>query len=301
MWECRDRSAKEQANLCHRAAVFDAAIREIRSAAGDSDAPEADPVATLRVTILGAFRVERAGVVVPDLAWQRRSAKRLVKVLAANPSHAMHREQVFETLWPKVGVDSARNSLAKALHAARQACAPERVARRPSTYIYARDDMIALDMDHVEIDADEFQHKAQAAFGIGSTSAFETALAAYRGILLPEDLYDDWASGRRRYLADLNLRLLVGLAELRESFENYYGAIDCLDRALQDDPTREDVHRRLMRLFQIMGARDLALRQFEMCRTQLRMHINRPPSSETIALYNDLLAAAGPIAHDRAG
>jgi len=273
---------------------------EVGSVTGDSNGLDVDSIATLRVGILGGFRVERAGVVVPDLAWRRRSAKRLVKVLATKPSHAMHREQVFEVLWPKAGVESARNSLAKALHAARHACAPERVARQPSAYIYARDDMIALDTDHVVIDADEFQRHAQTALRVASVSAFETALATYRGIILPEDLYEDWASGRRRYLADLNLRCLVGLAELLESDGNYNGAIDCLDSALQDDPTREDVHRRLMQLFRVKGALDLALRQFETCRAQLRLHINRTPSPETTALYEELLATVGPIAHDRA-
>ena len=38
---------------------------------------------TFHVALLGGFRVERAGTSIPDFAWQRRSAKRLTKLLAA--------------------------------------------------------------------------------------------------------------------------------------------------------------------------------------------------------------------------
>src|SRR4051812_28100667 len=112
--------------------------------------------APLRVGLLGGFRVERAEVTIPPFAWQRRSAKRLTKLLATTPSHAVHREQVFDVLWPKPSIASARNSLAKALHAARNALEPEPLPRHGSTYLHTRDDMIHLDLDQVFIDADDF-------------------------------------------------------------------------------------------------------------------------------------------------
>jgi DNA-binding SARP family transcriptional activator len=251
---------------------------------------ETNARATLRVGLLGGFRVERAGVAVPDFAWRRRSAKRLTKLLATRPSRALHREQVLETLWPDADLDSARNSLAKALHAARHALEPERLPREGSSYIHLRDDMITLDTDHVLIDAENFQRLAQSALRLATVSAYETALAAYTGVLLPEDLYEDWPSERRHYLADLNVRLLLGLAETLEKLGAHRGAVDRLRTALQEDPTREDVHRQLMRLYGAMGARGLALRQFEMCRDLLRAELNVVPDRQTTALYQELVA-----------
>src|SRR5438132_9048383 len=93
----------------------------------------AGTVATLRVGLLGGFRVERDGFPVPDFAWQRRSAKRLTKLLATVPSHALHREQILELFWPNADIASSRNSLAKALHAARRALEPRRLAREDSS------------------------------------------------------------------------------------------------------------------------------------------------------------------------
>jgi len=244
----------------------------------------------LRVGLLGGFRVERAAAPVPAFAWQRRSAKKLMKLLATTPSHAMHREQIFEIQWPKASVESARNSLAKALHAARHALEPERVARQGSAYLYARDDMIGLDTNHVVIDADEFQRLAQGALRHGTVVAYETALDVYRGPLLPEDRYEDWPSERRRYLGDLHLRLLLGLAAALEAQGDRSAAIEHLEAALVEDQTREDAHRQLMRLYDADGARDLALRQFEVCRAHLRQELNKAPHRETTALYEELLA-----------
>jgi DNA-binding SARP family transcriptional activator len=245
----------------------------------------------LRVNLLGGFRVERGGVVVPALSWQRRSAKQLTKLLATNLRHQMHREQIFEILWPKASVDSARNSLAKALHAARLVLEPERPRRRHSSYLDAHDDMVSLDATRVVIDADVFQRRAQRAIHAPTLDAYASALAMYRGALLPEDRYEDWASERRRHLSDLNLRLLLGLAEMLEARNDFVGAIDCLVAAVEEDATREDAHRRLMRVYQEIGARDLALRQYEICREHLRQELNRDPHPQTTEMYRQLVNA----------
>lgn len=245
---------------------------------------------TFNVALLGGFRVEREGIPIPDFAWQRRSAKRLTKLLAARPNHALHREQVLEILWPNADVDSARNSLAKALHAARHAFEPERLPREDSSCFHLRDDMLVLDTRHVEIDADNFQRLAESALRHATVPAYEAALAAYTGVLLPEDLYEDWPAERRHYLAELNIRLLLGLADALESRGAHRAAIDRLRSALQEDPMREDVHRQLMRVYGAMGARGLALRQFEVCRDLLRGELNVAPDHETMALYEDLVA-----------
>ncbi len=246
-------------------------------------------VVTLRVMLLGGFRVERGTVPISDFDWQRRPAKQLTKLLATSPSHALHKEQVLDTLWPNLDVEFARNSLAKALHAARRALEPERLPRRDSAYLHVRDDMIMLDTDHVVIDADEFERHAQRAIRMATAAAYDEALATYRGELLPEDLYEDWPSQRRHFLAELNLRLLVGLAQALERRGDDIEAVSHLCTALERDPTREDVHRRLMHLYRKMGARGLAIRQYEICRAALRREFNQTPDWETAALYEDLL------------
>jgi DNA-binding SARP family transcriptional activator len=247
----------------------------------------------LRLHLLGGFRAERGALTVPDGAWHRRSAKRLTKLLAAHPAHSLHREQILEILWPDVDMGSSLNSFGKALHAARRAFEPDRPARDNSAYLRLKDDVLTLDPDLVVVDADDFEWLAKRALTTEAPAAYEVALAAYPGELLPEDLYEDWCQARRRQLAELHVFVLTGLAEVLERGGAYARAVEHLRRVLQDDPTREDVYRRLMRLYVEMGARGLAIRQFEICRTVLREVLEMAPDRETEALYQDILR--GPV------
>jgi len=68
-----------------------------------ANAPEArpcgsDPIPILRLRMLGGFSVERADVGQAVSGWPRRSAKTLIKLLAVQPEHALHREQVIDVL-----------------------------------------------------------------------------------------------------------------------------------------------------------------------------------------------------------
>jgi DNA-binding SARP family transcriptional activator len=251
--------------------------------------PTGDPTA-LRVGLLGGFRVERLGVARPVSGWQRRTAKTLTKLLATYPSHALHRDQMLEILWPEVDLESALNSFGKALYAARRAFEPELLPRQSSAYLRLTDSMLALNTDNVVIDADDFQRLAEGALGRGDVAAYESALAAYGGELLPEDRYEDWCAERRDFLAGLQLRLLLELAEALEKRGACGASADRLREVLQRDPTREDVHRRLMVLYAQTGARDQAVRQFHACRDVLLRELALMPEKATVALYQDILA-----------
>src|SRR3954466_2370047 len=176
--------------------------------------PNKRPVPQLRLGLLGGFRAERVGVDSAVTGWQRRSAKTLTKLLATTPGHALHREQLVDILWPGVDFDSALNSFGKALHAARRALEPELLPRESSAYLRMRDSMVALETEHVWIDADDFELLAERALRHGDVAAYEAALTAYGGDLLPEDRYEDWCAQRRNCLEELHLRLLLGLAEM---------------------------------------------------------------------------------------
>ena len=62
---------------------------------------------TIEIRLLGMFEVRRGGKPVPASAWSRRHAAALVTLLALSPGRRLHREQVFDALWPDLGVDEA--------------------------------------------------------------------------------------------------------------------------------------------------------------------------------------------------
>lgn len=257
-------------------------------------------VARLQVRLLGGFSVQRAAGG-PVSGWQRRSAKTLTKLLAAHPRHALHREQILDILWPGADLESALNSLGKALYAARHAFEPDLPPRKSSAYLRLTDAMVVLDTEHVVIDADRFEQLAETALRRADVAAYQTALAAYGGEMLPEDRYADWCAERRSSLAELHLRMVSGLAGALECGGAYNESAHLLREVLRQDPAREEVHRRLIRLYAEMGAPDQAVRQFHRCTDVLRRELDLAPQRETVSLYHDVLASRIPEHGSRHG
>ncbi len=256
---------------------------------------EPNGIAPLQVRLLGGFCIERSDVGQAVSDWPRRSAKTLIKLLAIQPGHALHREQVIDVLWPKMNAESALNSLAKALHVARRALQPGLPRREDSAYLRLADGMLLLDTERVIIDADEFEQLAEDALRRREIAAYDAAFAAYGGELLPEDRYESWCSERRTALAELHTRLLLGMAEGLERRGSYSEAAERLRDVLQQDPTREAVHRQLMRLYAWIGAPDQAIRQFHSCEAVLRHELDLTVQPETISLYDEILANRPPL------
>jgi DNA-binding SARP family transcriptional activator len=250
----------------------------------------ADASPPLHVRLLGGFCVERAdaGRVVSE--WPRRSAKTLMKLLSTNPGHALHREQIIDVIWPEVDPESALNSFGKALHAARRVLEPDLPPRQDSAYLRLADSMLVLNSACVVVDADVFERLSAEAIRTGDITAYQSALRAYSGELLPEDRYEAWCAERRSALAETYLRLLVGLAEVCEGRGACNDAADRLREVLRQDPTREAVHRQLMRLYAHMGTPDQAVRQFHICEDVLRRELDLAPRPETVSLYNAIRA-----------
>jgi DNA-binding SARP family transcriptional activator len=243
----------------------------------------------IHVRLLGGFRVERTGSEREVSDWQRRSAKSLTKLLAAHTGHALHREQILDTLWPGIAVESALNSFGKALHAARHALEPELPRREDSAYLHLMDGMLVLNSERVVVDTDRFEQLAEAALRRGDIDDYEAALAVYGGELLPEDRYESWCAERRNSLAELHVRLLLGVAEALGKRGDCDKSAGYLREVLRLEPTREAAHRRLMSLYAQMGTPERAVRQFQLCEDVLRQELDLAPQQETIALYHDVL------------
>lgn len=273
------------------------------SALEDGETGEDTEPPLLRLRLLGGFQVKVNGRAVPDSAWQRRSARGLVKLLATEPGHRLHREQVLDILWPDLEPRSAINSFRQALHLARRALGQVEESREipapgvsgppPPAYLLTAGDSVALDPKHTWIDADHFELLADAVQGSEEIHAYEEALAAYGGELLPEDRYEDWTRVRREKLVERRLDLLLGLSELLERRGDLGRAAELARDALSTDPLREDIHRRLMRLYAAEGSRHHALRQYQACRDALQRELDVSPEPATEALYQEILAGNG--------
>ncbi len=246
--------------------------------------------ATVHIRLLGGFGVERDGEEVPQGVWQRRSGKALAKMLAAVPQHRLHREVLMDRLWPAADPASAGKSLHQALLSMRRAMDSTPQASRIGSCVRLLDDMVVLDPECVTVDVDEFERVARRALRTHELDDLKAAAQVYGGELLPEDRFEDWAVERREELSGLYVEVLLALTELLDRRGASFAAIERARQALAIDPTREDIHRLLMRLYATSQQRHLALRQYQDCRQVLAAELDAEPDEETEKLYRDVLS-----------
>src|SRR6266513_2461051 len=93
---------------------------------------------SLEIHLLGPFRVVVDGRAVAEREFTRRKPKQLIKLLALQPHHQLHREQAMEFLWPDSDPESASNNLHKAVHLARHSLEPALKSAADSHFIITR-------------------------------------------------------------------------------------------------------------------------------------------------------------------
>lgn len=245
---------------------------------------------SLYLFLLGGFRAERGGEPIPDRAYQRARAKELVKLLAVQQGHRLHREQILDLLWPDLDPGLADDSLRRALYLARHALEPNLPPRGTSSCLVVRRELVELSAATVWIDADDFEARAKAALVSDDVADCVQILESYTGELLPEDRYKDWTAPRREALGDLRVRLLMRLAELHEARGQYLEAMNRLEQVIEQDPAREEAHRQLMRLYVVRNSRHQALRQYHALRASLAEELGVEPGEETEALHEEILS-----------
>jgi len=239
-------------------------------------------VPDVRIEMLGRFDVFVDGALTGAGTLGRRQASALLKLLALDPSHGMHRERLLDLLWPDDDLDEALPKLHKAAHFARRAC--DHVDA-----VVFRGDLVQLFPGvNVVVDAEHFEGLARRALELRDTASARMALTIYRGELLPQDRYEEWAEAPRNHLADLHLQLL----RLAERWEELVVL----------DPGDEDAHLEVMRRHLAAGDRHAALRQFERLDRALRNELGVAPSEEAMRLRARALAdePAGAVRRDDA-
>ncbi|RRI06464.1 hypothetical protein EH240_04150 [Mesorhizobium tamadayense] len=229
----------------------------------------------MRVSIhlLGRFAVSVDGRPIPAADWRRDRAAALVKLLALQPAHRMHREQAMETFWPDADPEAAGANLRKAVHFARRALGAHEL-------IEINNDIIALAPNaELDIDIESFEAAARTALRGSDKSAFERAADHYGGRLLPDDLFVEWLDAPR--------------AQIQQRYSHLLRIGGLWQRLIALDPADEQAQCALMQAALDAGNRVEAIRQFNQLRDNLHAELGVGPSAATIALYEKALALSG--------
>lgn len=165
---------------------------------GDQDPPP------LRAHLLGSVRLALGDRPLPDRVWPRKSARRLL-LLLATADHRLARAKAQDLLWPERAPTSAANALNLAVSALRRVLEPGLSAGGGSRYLASDAEELGLrPTARPWVDAAAFEALVAAAergAADDRRAALREALDLYGGDLLGAEAAADWAAPRRAQLA----------------------------------------------------------------------------------------------------
>jgi len=229
---------------------------------------------TLRIQSFGRLTVESAEGQIGG-SWLDQRTGQLLRYLVAERHRYVHIDEIGESVWTDADFAVA-NSVRYYIHTLRRKLEPQRDKRAPSIFIASRAGGYRLNLDHVRVDADEFEARVSAGLAAVDSdpelaaTELEQGLTLYRGDFLADLPYVDWAISERHRLHDMACIALRKLTDMRLSTLMPARAMRHLEQLATMQPYDEKVHRELMELDIALGHRSDAVRRYNSLRTRMR-------------------------------
>src|SRR6266568_8078595 len=251
-------------------------------------------MSTLSFQLFGKFSVRRNEQVLEG--FDARKVQELFCYLLLHRDHSLPRETLAGLLWLDTTTIQSKKNLRQAIWQLQSALGSQtepmndRVLQVEPEWVQLNSQAnFWLDVVVFEKAFDLVQKVPGQELDFQRVQALQEAVQLYQGPLL-EGWYQDWCLLERERLQSMYLAMLDKLMSYCEVHHDYetgllYGTrIMCYDRA------RERTHRRMMRLYYLLGDRAEALRQYERCAAALEEELGVKPSKSTLALYRQIQA-----------
>lgn len=256
-------------------------------------------MSTLRIALFGRLTISRGerGVELPA------KPAELLCYLLLQRGRPQSREALATVLWGEASAAQGKKYLRQTLWQLQQALEGDGAAARSLLRLdrdwVAVDEGAALSVDAYRLD-DICAPLANLAAGRLEPLEASAAAELYRGELL-EGWYHEWCLVERERYHALYACLLEHLLEHCAAEGRLPVAIALGLRLLRLEPTREQTHRRLARLYALNGERGAALLQLERCAGLLEREFGVAPTAATLALAAQIRAGELDAAPEDAG
>ncbi len=218
--------------------------------------------------------------------WLQQRPGLLLKYLVVERNRVVHAEEIAEALWPAAGRQGL-GTVRHFMYALRQKLEPGRQRGAASSFVATVQDGYALDRRRVSIDADRFEEAADQGLAAAdrgedaiALARLEHALALYRGDLVADEPYAEWAMAERDRLRARAAAALRALVSIRLAEPDLPGAAAALERLAGLEPYDVDTHRTLFAVWLAQGRRTEASRRYAAFKIRMAREFGEEPGFE---------------------
>lgn len=261
----------------------DDADPQIRAIAARLTASEGGANTLMEIHSLGFFEVFTGSRRIAEADWKTQKVKFLLAYLCSQ--EAATEDQLLELFWPD-SLNSARKSLNHALSTLRSALRSglglEPILRERG--VVKINPQVPFWHDVTELESAWTQSRALPD-GDGRLSGYRRVVSLYRGPYL-EGCYADWALNRRKELEGRVCEAAYHIAQGALAAENAHEAVEFSNRALNLDPTRQDVLCISLRGHILAGRPAAAVSQYEQYAKWLKSEFEAEPTIDVMREYH---------------
>jgi predicted ATPase/DNA-binding SARP family transcriptional activator len=248
---------------------------------------------SLEIYLIGRFRLGWGAITCGKDELPQRKGRDLLKLLALEPSHRLHREQVMDILWPESPPENAVNSLYNLLYLLRKEL--KKAGIHEGEVLKIEEEIVQFESClAIEVDLTEFHTAADKALLRRDLPACKDALELAHGGLLDENRYDDWAFLPRQEFQQKVVQVQLCLGELLEEQGDWEAASRPYNRVLVQEPLEEKAYAGIMRAYAQKGQPEAALRQYKILENLLQAELGAIPSAEVTLLARDIQSGKYP-------
>jgi ATP/maltotriose-dependent transcriptional regulator MalT/DNA-binding SARP family transcriptional activator len=252
---------------------------------------------SLRINMLGKFKVIKDGKEIPAASWRSRKARTLFQFLVhSRPRGYVNKEVLMELLWPEEDPKLTAKRFHVALASLRKTLEPEINRGDRSSFLSRLNDSYRVDLGNEGwVDIEELMKELRRARAESDTEkAIAHLLKAeslYGGDFLEEEPYSEWGAQAREKYREGYLYALKGIFHHFGSRGSYMQGIEYAEKYLEVDKYAEDVYRSLMAYYWKTGDRFRMARTFKRCGENIKRDLDCEPSEETKQLYRELASS----------
>ncbi len=264
--------------------LTDAEPEAVKISANLLERLEAVPARPLRIITFGHFRVIQGKRLIASSEWKRRRAGELLRLLLSSPGRSLHRDQIFEALWPDRPTTSAFINFHQATSALRRILEPDLPEKFPSRYLLVEEAHVTIRLPaESEVDFEVFEAHVR-------NQEWEAALALCAGEPFESDKYQQWAAWKRQQLTEQYLLALQQMAAKHLSAGEYKAALSACQRILAEDPWQEQAALVAMQACEKMNDRPEAIRVYLKLAAALSDDLGIAPAQEIRNFYQSILS-----------
>jgi LuxR family maltose regulon positive regulatory protein len=250
----------------------------------------------LRIETLGGLQVFDGNSPIDEDQWDRIQPKQLLKAIVSHGGHSIPKEILIDELWPEESPKTAESNFKTTLQRLRKSLEPTIDKDFGSSYIHLHDNILFLDSELCDVDADRFvsilkmaDEKEKRGDKKAALPLYTEAVEIYKGDFLPDETYISRVDKRREELKTKYIDLLNKMGRLHENQGAIKKAVGYYKMAIQADPLLEESYQKLMILYSSKGMYSEALRTYEDCKKTLKKELKSRPDETTDAIYKKIM------------